>query len=246
MINTGLVFTVLCSLVLPITLTVYICLRKQGYWRALLAGALCFTFFQMVTRIPLIQYVLPKMEWYVTLAMSNPLLNILFLAVTASLFEEIGRYIVMRLFLKKHQSINDALSFGIGHGGIEAVLLVGVTFTLALFTQSPAMISQLTGATAFAAGVERLFTMAVHVGLSVMVMKSVREHKISFLLLALLIHTLIDFVPIYAMHIMGANLWIVEGMIGIAGIGLGWYSIYEFKRAKYSENSECPPQTEDE
>lgn len=236
MIIAGIVFTVLCSLVLPIALAVYLCLKRKGYWKALLSGTLCFIVFQVLTRIPLIQFVLPKMDWYLTLSLSNPLLNILFLAITASLFEELGRYIVMRVFLKKHLTVSDSLAFGVGHGGIEAVLLVGISYLVALITQPPAMISVLTGSLAFAAGLERLFTMAVHIGLSVMVMKSVREHKIAPLLLALLIHALIDFVPIYALHVLGTNLWIVEGMIAVSGIALAWYSYNEYKKAKGAEN----------
>lgn len=46
-------------------------------------------------------------------------------ALAAGIFEETGRFITMKLFLKKYQAKEDAVTFGIGHGGIEAILVVG-------------------------------------------------------------------------------------------------------------------------
>lgn len=46
----------------------------------------------------------------------------------AGLFEETGRFITMKLFLKKYYGDDrSALMFGAGHGGIEAVLTLGAT-----------------------------------------------------------------------------------------------------------------------
>ena len=43
----------------------------------------------------------------------------------AGVFEETGRYVSFKWFLKKETRIQDGLSYGIGHGGIEAMLIVG-------------------------------------------------------------------------------------------------------------------------
>ena len=87
-------------------------------------GAAVFILFQLVTRIPLIQLVLPGMDWYKETIQSNIWTYGLFLGFTAGLFEEVGRYLAFILILKNLDWKN-AVAFGIGHGGIEAILLVG-------------------------------------------------------------------------------------------------------------------------
>src|SRR5690625_2683858 len=48
-------------------------------------------------------------------------------ALMAGVFEEVGRYIMMRFALKKYRDWQDGLAFGIGHGGIESILILGLS-----------------------------------------------------------------------------------------------------------------------
>ena len=50
---------------------------------------------------------------------------VLYGAVMAGVFEECGRYIILKFILKKNRTRENAILYGIGHGGIEilAVLL---------------------------------------------------------------------------------------------------------------------------
>ena len=52
-------------------------------------------------------------------------INLLILSVTSGLFEETARYIVFRWLAKDARRWQDGVMFGAGHGGIEAILLVG-------------------------------------------------------------------------------------------------------------------------
>ena len=54
--------------------------------RPLLCGVLTFLVFQVLTRIPLLSYVLPGMAWYVKLPYQSVWLYALFLGGTAALF----------------------------------------------------------------------------------------------------------------------------------------------------------------
>ena len=54
-----------------------------------------------------------------------------------------------------------------------------------------------------AGGAERVFALAAQIGFSVMVMKSVREKKPLWLLLAFVLHTLVDFGAAYAAGFLG-------------------------------------------
>ena len=56
------------------------------------------------------------------------LLSVPVASFTAGLFEETGRLVVMLLLLKAFHRLADGLAFGLGHGGLEAMLLVGLTY----------------------------------------------------------------------------------------------------------------------
>ena len=45
----------------------------------------------------------------------------------AGVFEEVGRYLAFRFLLKRYTNRRDAVTYGIGHGGIEAILVLGLT-----------------------------------------------------------------------------------------------------------------------
>ncbi|PKM71925.1 MAG: hypothetical protein CVU91_11410 [Firmicutes bacterium HGW-Firmicutes-16] len=225
------IFTIICSFLLPIALTVIFCVRRKGIWKPILFGALTFVVFQVLIRIPLLQAVLPYQSWYITFANTQPILYGLFLGGTAALFEEGGRYLVMSLFLKKHRSTSDGIAFGVGHGGIEAILLVGISAIMALFTNPFPTTSSLM----FASGFERLCTLVLHIGWSVMVMKSVREKNLWWLLVAFVTHMLIDFVAVTYLSVIGV--WPLEGVVFVCAALMAWFVVREYKKHKTLENN---------
>lgn len=185
-------FTAIAALALPVAAFIYLACKKDRLAAPYLLGALTFLVFQILTRIPLLTLVLPGMGWYATFTVANPTLYIFFLGFTAALFEEGGRYLVMKLFMKNRTRWMDGISFGIGHGGLEAVALVGLGALAALLTPGGLAAAGATAPGMFAAGAERLFTMALHVGWSLMVLRSVRSRNGWGLLLAVVLHTAVD------------------------------------------------------
>lgn len=197
-------FSFFCSLLLPLGAAGYICAKKRRCIKPLLTGAATFLLFQLLTRLPLLQLVLPKMPWFILMQLKQPLLYLLFLGFTAGLFEEAGRYIMMRLFMRKEPGAGSALAFGLGHGGLEAVLLVGINSAVLLFmpdlADAPLML---------AGGLERLSAMCLHCCWSVLIARGIREKRPLALPLAIAAHTLIDTLAAYA-AVMGVNIWITE------------------------------------
>ena len=53
--------------------------------------------------------------------------HFIFLGITAGVFEECGRYMGFKLTLKKHRRFGDGVAFALGHGGIEALLIAGIS-----------------------------------------------------------------------------------------------------------------------
>ena len=200
------------------------CVRKKETWKPILFGALTFTVFQVILRFSLLRFVLPNEAWYILMSSAQPTLYALFLGGTAALFEEGGRFIVMSLFLKKRRSTLDGIAFGVGHGGIEAMFIVGLNaiamLLMSTFSATPSFM--------FAGGVERISTMVIQIALSVMVMKTVRERNYLWLILAFVIHTLIDFGAVIVSESL--DVWTIEAAILFVAILLAWFVFSEYKK----------------
>jgi len=111
------------AFLLPLGLSIYMCKGRKASVKSVLVGGLIFFFFQGVTRIPLLQ-VFSKTEGYKAIS-SNVWVLAIFLGLSAALFEEFGRLFGFKVLLKDRLDWKNGVAFGIGHGGVEAILLVG-------------------------------------------------------------------------------------------------------------------------
>lgn len=232
----ALVFIFLATVILPIGMGLYFAIKKRAA-KPVLWGALCFLVFQVFTRIPLISYLSSYSAQWQLFSASQPFLYILLLAFTAGLFEEFGRYIIMRRFMKS-PGFSDGIAFGIGHGGIEALSIAGISYLYLIITQGPAN-AIFTGSSTLVlwAGFERISAMVLQVGFSVMVWQSVRFKKPLYLVLAILLHAAVDFlVPL--MQLSGSAVWILETIVAIFALLLLRYTIFVRKRISKNENGE--------
>ncbi len=156
--------------------------------------------------------------------------------VMAGVFEECGRHIVLKYVMKKNRTRENAVLYGIGHGGIEilAVLLPAMISYLViavLFSEgdaetalsslkiteetAAAALPAVQAAAAFDYGmaamnvVERVTAMLTHIGLTVIVYYGVANAKRICLPAAILLHMLADIFP--ALYQRGVlPLWAVE------------------------------------
>jgi uncharacterized membrane protein YhfC len=178
-------------------------------------GALIFFLFQVISRIPLVQVVGGALAPTLKSSQLAALLWLVALALTAGLFEEVGRYIGYRWLMRREQKTwGKAVLYGVGHGGIESILLVGLsllgTILISLvFTSVPltilpasqrAPLIQQYAALAAQPGWypllglwERLWTLPVHIGLSVVVLQVFQRGRLRWLWWAVLAHAVVDF-----------------------------------------------------
>lgn len=224
MLILGLIVGILICFGIPIICTVLLARGKKGCWKAFFFGVLAFTISQICIRIPILTRVLPNYGWF-TLLQANKIVYGLFLGLTAGIFEECARWIGMR-FLKE-RTIYSGLAFGLGHGGIEAMTLVGLNCVVIL-------VMTLMGKGALFYGIqgniwigsaERIFAITYHVGASLLIMHGFRVRKSGrFLLLAILLHTVLDMGAI----VFGTNMMAVEVYAAVIAIvtlaaGLGFF-----------------------
>lgn len=202
-------FTLLISLILPILISIILIIRSRVYLKPIIVGVLTFLIFQVFSRIYIIQVILPTQVWYILFTYEYPILYAFLLSLTAGLFEEIGRFIMMKFVIKK-MDLKQALAFGIGHGGIEAMLFVG----FAILMVNPLSIDS---QNLIMSGLERFSAITFHCGFSVMVYQMVFKGRKFNLIYAITLHTFVNFISVILM-MNGVNLWILEGILFIFAI----------------------------
>lgn len=119
---TAFAVALICTLVLPVVLLIVLGATKKISGLPLLAGAAAFFFSQIMLRIPILQ-TLAAEEWFQNFsAYFFP--YVIMLSLTAGLFEETGRLVGAKL-LKTRRTFRDVVSFGLGHGICEVIILIG-------------------------------------------------------------------------------------------------------------------------
>ncbi len=202
------------SLILPILLSMLVSIKSKTYIKPIIVGVLTFLLFQVFSRIYIIQNVLSTNVDFIRFTYQFPIVYVFLLSVSAGLFEEIGRYIMMK-YLLKTMNLKQALAFGLGHGGIEAILFVGLTI-LMIDPNTMDVQSTLLG------GIERLSAMILHLGFSVLVYQMVFKSKKYHLVFSIILHTLVNFGSVLLM-MNQVNYWIIEGLLALCAFGMILY-----------------------
>ena len=234
----SLSITVLLMIVIPVVFFIYWRgkHKQQTNISYLIAGAVGFIVSARVLELGV---------HYVCIIADNPVsrfLNgstaayVLYGVIMAGVFEECGRHVVLKYVMNKNRTRENAVLYGIGHGGIEILavilptmityLVVAVMFSKgsheealnALKITKETAVAALPSVQAVAAFnygmmamnvLERLFAMFLHIGLSVIVFYGAINAKKACLPLAILLHMLGDIVP--ALYQRGVvQLWAVE------------------------------------
>lgn len=154
---------------------------------------MCFFLTQVIARPILLNavgYFYPPLQ----LALFASIWSIVIGAVTAGIFEEGGRYLVWRKWRKGiPPTFQDAVAFGIGHAGCEAVLGIGIGHLMTswnvLYPMELTLRSLLTP-------LNRVFAGLGHVAFTLLVFYGLRKGKGQklFLLLAVFYHFALDFI----------------------------------------------------
>jgi uncharacterized membrane protein YhfC len=204
--------TLLLSLLLPAFLFLFWRKRHNLKLGPALVGAAAFFVFALVLEQALHLIVLkPGADGSVALAQDSPLLFVLYGVFAAGVFEETARLISFILLKRRYGGVGAALSYGIGHGGIEAIGLVGLsmisnlalclvinsgnTAALGPLPQVAEAVDTLVNTEPvlfLAGGIERIAAMAVHISLSVLVWLAVSKRKLWLFPAAIVLHALVD------------------------------------------------------
>ncbi len=251
---------------MPIALGIYLTRKFHYGWRLWFIGAAGFIISQ-VGHIPF-NNLLNNLFLKGSLPMPPQAYRSLILAIIAGLsagvFEEVTRYLVMRFWAKDARSWRKGVLLGAGHGGTEAILLGGLVFYafIQMAAYQGADLSKLVPANQLAAAqqqitaywsatwydsllgaVERFFTIPVQICLGVIVVQVFTRKRIYWLGAAILWHATIDAVAVYSngyFRSFGWGTYAVEGLIGIMSfISVG--IIFALRQPEPAEPESAPP-----
>lgn len=214
----GMCFTLLISFGLPIGLLLYAMNKLKAKMISFWIGAATFVVFALVLEQLLHVGMINRFGEALT---GNILIKAIYGGLAAGIFEEVGRFVSMKLFMKRLLNKENAFMYGVGHGGIEAMIIVGLTTvsnlisaymintglmekSLELFDSDikQQTIDQLSllwttsSVDFYMAGVERIVAITLHISLSYIVYRAVKDGKIQLLFLSIALHAFADFVTV--------------------------------------------------
>lgn len=180
--------------------------------------------------------------------------NAIMLGLLAGIFEETARYILFKYIMKNSRTWEDGITIGLGHGGIEAILLgiLSITTLVQMIAMQDLTALSSLGLPAdqleiaktqvaaywaqssilpFFGFMERISAICLHTGLSVLVMYSIVSGQRKWFWFALLWHAFVDALAVYLYPRITAGTNVVFGTFGlevlvaVLAVGLLVYAI---------------------
>lgn len=156
----------------------------KKFLKLFLLGMICFAVSQLCLRLPLLK-LLSNNLWLNNFQSLYPLIYGFLLTLSAGLFEEGGRFIFRDKILKENNSKKDAIIFGLGHGLIEVIFVIILSFN---------NLNLLTSSDIFLGLYERLLAVIFHIGMTVLIWLGFnRMKKYKYLILAIFLHGFFDY-----------------------------------------------------
>ena len=202
---TGMVVSLILCVAAPVALCILLKRKTGAKLSDMFLGVVIFILFARFLEQLLHMAMLSAFGERLT---GNLWLSALYGGAAAAVFEEFGRLVAMKYFLGSQLKKEDALMYGVGHGGIEALTIGTLTCVSNLATESAlAGLDEAARATSletisqlwtlpsylfYMVGVERLIAFALQICLSYLVYRAVRYHRRGFFLAAMGIHFAVD------------------------------------------------------
>ncbi len=246
---------------IPGALAMYLYKKYRCSFKALMVGALTWIVFARILESIVHQVVLGGS--FGAPIQNNVLYYALYAGAMAAIFEEFGRLLVMKTALKKEfDNDKNALMYGAGHGGIEMIVILGLSMVTNLMyasqinkhaleplLEAAKLLPEEQGAAAFqsllsltdtASGlfllgiVERIPAIALHLALSALVWQAVKTQKNGYFILSLAVHFVADFVTVLVAGTI-TNIFAAEAVI-VAVCVIFSVAIFLFLKNKEKES----------
>lgn len=245
----------IASIGIPILLIVLCARRHRGMLRAVFTGAVCFVVGAMFLERLLHRLVLTVLAPDLP---QHPAAFVIYGCLAAGVFEETARLIGLSLLSRREAAPAIGFAYGVGHGGVEAVIIGGLGAvnniatmvmvnsgqtdtllngvsgdTLAIVTAELEQLAQIPSPLFLAGGLERMVTLTFHIALSMLVWMAVarRIPRWGFGV-AVLLHAGMDvFASLYQLGII-TNIWLTEAALAVLVpiVCIGIWRVYQQTR----------------
>jgi len=237
----AMAMSAILSIGVPIALFFVVRKRYGRGIRPVIVGVVGYLLFAVILKQVLHWLVL---ETGVIAPMEHPYLYMLYGVLAAGVYEETSRFVSFRLLKRRCEGFGTALKHGIGHGGLEAFLVVGApmisNLALAALINTQGAQGQETAATPtaqlFLSGAKCLMALAVHISLSAIVYYAVYQpRKVWLYPLAILLHALVNCAPALMQAGVIANEWLADGIVMVTAAGIAAVAVLLHKRLEPKE-----------
>ena len=247
----GMMFSLVVSFGLPIGLFVYLWRKKKASFFSFATGLLIFLFFVLFLESIVHSVVLGSTG---TLITGNIFLYALYGALMAALFEETGRFLGMKYIMRNQLTKENAWMYGVGHGGIEAMFLLGITSINNLVNatminngsmngilegldqasreaavQGLSVLWQTPASLFFAAGFERIIAICLQISLSILIYQAVKEKSGRWYGAAFGVHFVVDFAAVLLANVSVA---VAEVVMAVMTAAVAWYAAKMYRAMK--------------
>ncbi len=269
-LSSATLFAIIVQIILCLGIPIALLLIWKKKTKAKLApffvGVGMFILFALILESTLHQFVLVKDSPLQRTINGNVWLYALYGCLAAGIFEECGRFFGYKVLLRKYTRRETAITYGIGHGGIEMMILVGVGMisNLALYFAAKAMgvesylalipdaqrdtvaavlngIGAIQPITIMWSVIERLSALVIQISLSVLVFVACRNSKKWYLFpTAILLHALVDFPAVLYQRGMIPNVAIIEGIVAVLAVIFALIAVPLYKKLEKEPAEESP------
>lgn len=256
-------FTGVLCIAVPIVLLVVFKGRFQVKAAPFFFGAATFILFALVLESFAHEIFLSGTNGISQAIIGNPFLYAIYGGLAAGIFEEFGRFLCMMTVMKRYMYRREnSIIYGIGHGGIEAIILGSFTMlqnlmiaiTLNDYGSVEAYASQAADPESAAAvtsllntmidtptssyilsGVERMAALVLQIALSVLIYKAVVRKKYVYILIAIVLHALIDVIAAFYQTGLVTNLLLLEAIVVIYAIAVAIFAYRQYQSLRYED-----------
>lgn len=243
--------TTLLTFVAPFILVIIWVRKTKTKLKPFFVGAGIFIIFALILESIAHSFVLGTDNFI----SNNTFTYVLYGCIAAGLFEETGRYVAFKYMLKDNDSKATSVTYGLGHGGIEMILLVSLSllssFIFATSINKLGFDEMIKGMSdenmietvrqmivslnaygikeVLLTIIERTSAMILHVSCSVLVFKTVRNKNWKYILMAFGFHFFMNLPAALAQKHVLTNMWIVELLVFVIALASGYIGYKEYK-----------------
>jgi len=216
----------------PVCLFIYFRKKFDAKFLPLVFGVLGFVIFVLVLESSIHSIVFKSFS-----LREKPAVFIIYGIFMAGIFEETARFVSFNILKRKYSGISTGLVYGVGHGGIESILIAGLPMMISVIasiiintgnieiitnsfqgdtsTAINGWINSLSASVPYMfliSGSERLMAICIQLSLSIIVFYSVYRKKIYLYPFAILLHAIFD-IPAAAFQVgVIKNIFFIEGI----------------------------------